>query len=147
MTETNLRDLQAALSRKTGFEMIEHNEGVGQLRVMGRQPKDRMGMNIANWLLVVRSLLQRSGQAGSPWKVDVSKQHFLRGEQVIYAWRLIFQCDGAIKGHYDDIIKTLRSAPHTSKGEITEMPLPGASKNRNNGGGIGKGRGASGTPG
>lgn len=147
MAETSLRDLQAALNRKTGFELLDHNEGTGQLRVMGRQPKDRMGMNIANWLLVVRNLLQRSAPAGCPWKVDVSKHHFLRGEHVVYSWRLIFQCEGDIKKHYDDIIKTLLSAPHTSKGEVTEFPLPGAGKNRNNGGGIGKGRGASGTPG
>lgn len=145
MAQATLRDLQAALQKKTGFEVIDHTETGSQLRLVGRQPKDRMGMNISNWLLVIRNLLQRSAASNSPWRVDVSKNHFLRGEQVVYSWRLIFQCEGAVQEQYEDIIKTLRSAPHASKGEITEFPLPGANKNRNNGGGIGKGRGASGT--
>jgi hypothetical protein len=140
-----IREVQAALQRKTGFEVLDHKESEVQLRVMGRQPRDRMGMNTSNWLLVCTNLLERSGKNG--WTVDVSKYHFLRGKVIMYSWRLIFQAEADLKSKYDDIVRAILQAPHTSRGEITEMPLVGARADRNSGGGVGRGKGASGTPG
>lgn len=140
---TGIREIQAALHKKSGFEVLEHKEGTSQLRIAGRQPKDRMGMNTPNWLLVCTNLLKKS--SGSKWSLDVSKHHFLRGESIIYSWRLIFQCEGSIREHYEEILKAIHGASHTSRGEITEMPLAGASKDRNAAGGVGRGRGATGT--
>lgn len=122
MPATSLRDLQAALNKKSGFEVVDHSESEGRLRLMGRQPKDRLGVNLNNWLLVVRSLLRRSPAA--PWKVDISKEYFLRGEQVLYGWRLLFQGED-IASHYEDIFAAIMNAEHTSRGELTEFPLPG----------------------
>jgi hypothetical protein len=131
METTTLRDLQAALNRKSGFEMVDHTDGDSQLRIMGRQKKDAMGVNLNNWFLVIRNLLQRHVTA--PWKVDVSKMYFLRGETVIYGWRLIFQTgDGSsLEPHVPDIVAAIMGAPHTARGELTEYPLPGASADRN----------------
>lgn len=128
MAAVTLRDIQAALHKKSSFEVIEHSEADNQLRVMGRQPRDQMNTNLANWLLVVRQVLQQSAKL--PWSVDVSKQYFLRGDNVIYGWRLIFQGEG-IKEHYESILQTVLGAPFTSRGELTEFPLPGAPPDRN----------------
>lgn len=140
-----IRDLQAALERKTRFQVLGHTESETQLRLMGRQPKDQMGMNTAGWLLVCTNLLKRSGKSG--WTVDVSKHHFLRGEMIIYSWRLIFQAEVELKSKYDEIVRTILQAPQASRGEVTEMPLVGARPDRNASGGIGRGKGATGTPG
>lgn len=146
-----LRDLQAALQRKSGFEFIRHAESPdgSQLRISGRQPKDRMGMNIKNWLFVVDNLITASEVQGSPWSVDISKHHVHRSatsRQVVYYWRVIFQSGSTkISDHYDAIMKAIMSAEFASRGEVTEFPLPGAGRDRNASGGVGKGRGVSNT--
>jgi hypothetical protein len=147
MQATSLRDIQAALQKKSGFEIINHSESPLQLRISGRQRQDRMNMNVANWHLVMLNLLEREEEA--PWTADFSKHHITRGQkgqkQIVFYWRLIFQVkEGSITEHYGDIVRTILSASHTSRGEITEFPLPGAGKDRNANGGIGKGRGATG---
>ena len=147
MEAASLRDLQAALNRKSSFEMVDHTNGVDQLRVIGRQKGDPMGVNLNNWLLVVKNLLQ--GQMNAQWKVDISKNYFLRGEHVIYGWRLIFQTpDGSpLEPHIPAIVKAIMTAPHTATGELKEFPLPGYQKgalDRNVS--DGRSRGASGTP-
>lgn len=131
MEATTLRDLQAALNRKSGFEVVDHTDSSIQLRVMGRQKKDAMGVNLNNWFLVIRNLLQR--HTSTPWKVDISKMYFLRGETVIYGWRLLFQTsDGSsLEPHVADIVATIMGAPHTARGELTEYPLPGGNAGRN----------------
>jgi hypothetical protein len=143
-----LRDIQAALQRKSGFEVLEHAEMPMKLRIGGRQPRDQMNMNSANWLLVVRQLNRRAKKA--KWNVDISKHHVNRGEepddQVVFYWRILIQVtEGNVKDHYEEVVKVILSAPHTSRGEVTEFPLPGAGKDRNAAGGIMRGRGATGT--
>lgn len=125
MEAAAFRDLQAALHKKSGFQVLDHNASEGQLRVMGRQLKDTMGVNLNNWFLVIRTLLQKHTKA--PWKVDVSKNYFLRGDVVIYGWRLIFQTDdgSSLDPHLQEIVATILSSPHTARGELSEYPLPG----------------------
>jgi hypothetical protein len=141
------RDIQAALQKKSAFEVIEHDEEEKGLRIAGRQPRDPMNMNTANFLLVVRQL-NRMGSRGE-WKVDISKHHVNQGtapdDRVVFYWRIKFQCQSDMKAQYESIVKAILSAPHTSRGEVTEFPLPGAGKDRNSSGGIMRGRGASGT--
>lgn len=142
------RDIQAALQKKSGFEMIEHTESAQKLRIGGRQIQDQMNMNATNWLLVVRQLNRRAKKAS--WSVDVSKAYVNRGEEpddhVVFYWRILFQVsEGSVKDHYEAMVKAILEAPHASRGEITEFPLPGVGKDRNAAGGIMRGRGASGT--
>ncbi len=149
---TSLRDLQAALHRKTGFEVLEHTDGDLRLRLGGRQRQDRMNTNVPNWLLVVRELIRHAGKQSTPWTVDLSKHYITKGQppnDVLYFyWRVIFQVsEGKISDHFDDIIRVILAAPKVSRGEITEFPLPGANADRNSNGGIMRGRGASGTKG
>ena len=128
MEQATVRDLQAALNRKSGFEVVDHTQGETQLRIMGRQKKDAMGVNMSNWMLVIKELKVRMKKA--PWKVDISKEYFVRdeNEQVMYGWRLIFQADdgSAIEPHLMDIVKVVMDSKHTARGELTEITLGGA---------------------
>jgi len=141
------RDIQAALQKKSGFEVVEFTESTSKLRIAGRQPRDPLNMNTSNFMLVVRELNRREGNA--PWSADISKHHINKGKKpddcVVFYWRIVIQSDGDVKVHYEDVVKTILSAPHTARGEVTEFPLPGAGKDRNSSGGIMRGRGASGT--
>jgi hypothetical protein len=124
----NFRDIVHAMHQKAGFELVEHSSSPSQLRLLGRVPLDKESHNINNWLIVIRQLLLESAKAA--WKTDISKDYFLMGDKVVYAWRVILQAE-AIDVHMGEIIKVITSAPHSSRSEVTEMPLPGVGANRN----------------
>jgi hypothetical protein len=124
----NLRDIVHALNQKAGFELVEHSSSPSQLRLLGRVPLDKESRNINNWLIVIRQLLLGSVKAA--WKTDISKDYFLMGDKVIYAWRVILQAE-SIETHLPEIIKVISTAPQSSRSEVTEMPLSGVNANRN----------------
>ncbi len=141
---STLRDLQAALQRKSGFEFISHTDSnPNKLRILGRVTDDRLGVNLKNWLFVVGQILDASDEGKQGWSADISKQYMRRGVQgqkrIAYAWRLLFEGNDLHKTRYDQIIKTILGAPHASRGEVTEFPLTGSSANR---GDMGRGKGA-----
>lgn len=123
---TTLRDLQAALQRKTGFEVIDAGEAPTQLRLMGRLPMDKMGVNLANWHLLIVAL----SDGGEGWTVDISKKYFKRGSKPVYSWRLIFQ-SAELKSKYAVILKAIMGTPYAGRGELSEFPLAGARSDRN----------------
>ena len=125
---TMQKELHRALNQKAGFEVVEESSTPSQLRLLGRIPLDREGQNMNNWLIIMRQLLSQS--ATSPWKVDISKHYFLLAGKVVYAWRVIFQAE-AIDPHLGDIATVVNSAPQSSRTELTEIPLAGASRDRN----------------
>ena len=131
---SSVDEVLAVLRGKSCFETVDSTPSANQLRIVGRVPADAMSVNINNWLLVIRNILL--AQTHKPWKADISKQYFLKGnegrEKVIYGWRVIFQGED-IANHYADIISVVLGAKHTSSSELTEFPLPGATADRNEG--------------
>jgi hypothetical protein len=122
------RDLVQAMNQKAGFELVEHSVSASQLRLLGRVPLDKLGLNMNNWLIVIRQLLLECAKAS--WKTDISKDYFLMGDKVVYAWRIILQAE-SIDAHLAEIIQVVLGAPQSSRSEVTEMPLPGVNANRN----------------
>jgi hypothetical protein len=123
-----VRDIQAALQRKTSFELInEPLETDKQLRLEGRVIDDKMKTNIANWHLLIVAL---SDGAPGVWSVDISKKYFRRGNVPIYTWRLIFQGED-LKSKYDVIAKAIVGSPNAAGGQLSEFPLFGVPADRN----------------
>lgn len=119
---TTARELYTALQQKAGFEVVEVSEGPKQLRIIGRVHTNY----VSQWKLAMHHLLTKEQE--SAWKVDISKKYFLRNDNVFYGWRLIIQAEN-VPAHYAGIIQALQI---TSGGnEVTEVPLIGASSNRN----------------
>lgn len=124
-----ISDLVAALNQRAGFELVEQSKTARQIRLLGRVPLDRAGLNMNNWLIVTRQLLLRSAQ-GTAWTTDISKDYFLRNEKLVFAWRIILQAD-TIEAHLAEITSVVNTTPPSSRSEVTEMPLAGASPDRN----------------
>jgi hypothetical protein len=133
-------DLLRVLMQKAGFQVVgQPTKGATQLRIVGRLP-DNKGMG--QWLLVVDQLLARAEQA--TWKVDISKQYLRRDGKLRFGWRLIFQGE-SLEADMQNIAAAVVSAPRPARVEVTEVPLLGASPDRNNGAATGKGAGPSGS--
>lgn len=134
------RDLLGELNKKSQFEPVDLQESAAQIRIMGRVRADGTNANVANWLLLVRNLLIRVQVTGCPWRADVSKSYFLKGEKVVYGWRLVLQAPGLdVRTCIPDMISTVRGAPQASHVSVEEVPLVGASPNRNS---LNRGKGA-----
>jgi hypothetical protein len=120
-----------ALRKKAGFEVVSHNDAnPNQLRILGRVPEDRGGLNMNNWkILMYRLYLAMEGQ---PWKVDFSKSYFIKAEskKLVFAWRVILQGEGLTQ-HYADIVNLITTSPISAPTVVTEMPLVGVSADRN----------------
>lgn len=142
MAAPNKTNVYAALMRKSGFEVIQEKETDKQLRLMGRSPVDRWNFFVP----VMHRLLTASAKPGALWTCDISKQYLLRNDQVLYAWRLIFQAD-ALAEQYGDIAKTILSALSPSRVELQSQLLPGCKPGDVRGGfnAKGKGTGAAGS--
>lgn len=125
---SNITELVRALNQRAGFELVEQSLSPSQVRMLGRVPLDRGGLNMNNWLIVIRQLLLHSRKAA--WKTDISKDYFLLGDKVVYAWRLILQAD-VIDTHLAEITQLINASPPTNRSEVTEMPLPGVTADRN----------------
>lgn len=132
-----LPELFATLRSKAGFEVVSHTLSPTRLRVLGRLPLDRGGMNMGNWVVLVDRLLAASEQS-RPWSVDVSKHYFRRDSKLVYAWRLLFQAD-EIEKQYADIISTVKASPGAARPEPTEVRLYGRQDNDPSGGKRGAG--------
>lgn len=121
--------------------MVEGSVGESQIRLVGRVGS----ASGSRWVLVVHHLLQR--MRNLPWKVDISRQYFLRvgpaGEKLYYAWRLIFQGPTPMSEQIPSITQVMLATPRPSRVELTEIALGGSASR----GQIvnGKGAGAYGT--
>lgn len=118
-----LNNLYAALQQK-GLEIVEADEKPRQLRIIGRLHKNYGDQ----WKLVIHRLL--TVEVTTIWKADISKKYFLRAGQVFYAWRILFQAEN-ISQFYGDITKTILATPAPTRSMVEEIPLVGASGNRN----------------
>lgn len=116
-------DLYGRLLQRTGFETVTKAVAAKQIRVLGRV---RDG-GVPTWLRVVERLLLRADKA--EWNVDISKQYFMRGDKLLYGWRIILQAED-INKHLSDIIQVIDSTPVAAGGEnyyvdSDEVPLHG----------------------
>lgn len=119
MPQDELSDL---LLKKAGFETLEvGRKQPNQIRVMGRVHKGVMG----KWKEAIHRLL--AAQEGARWKVDISKQYFLRSGSVFYGWRLLFQGED-MESLLPEVYTVISDTPVV---ELTEVPLVGASPDRN----------------
>ena len=107
--------LYAALNKKVGFEVVTHKIADNQIRLVGRSPSQTTG----TWLRVIQNLLVYGDSA--PWSVDVSKQYFMRGQKLMYGWRLIFQGEG-VSQYLQHIIQVVNSTPEVQQ-QLMEVPL------------------------
>ena len=131
-------DIYAALTRKSGFQVVQENETPRQLRIMGRSHVDRWPF----FLPVIYTLLLQSSKAEIPWTCDISKQYIINKDRVLYAWRMIFQSEN-LSSYYGDIAAAITSSPSPSRVEITEQLLPGYKRGDVRGGVNAKGKGSS----
>lgn len=142
MDASNRNDVYAALMRKCAFQVIQEKETERQLRIMGRSPVERWNF----FVLVQHQLLTASARPGALWTCDISKQYLLRNNQVVYAWRLIFQAS-PMAAQYGDIAKSILSALSPARVELQSQLLPGCKPGDIRGGfnAKGKGTGAAGS--
>lgn len=108
-----------ALMQHAGLHAISSElNAAKQLRIMGRVPPDAM----YKWKAFLQYALL--AQAAATWKIDLSKSYFLRGEDVVYAWRVIVQNPSG------DFLRAVEDMP-TPAVEIMEVALPGVAIDRN----------------
>jgi hypothetical protein len=137
MTE-QAQALLNALHSRFGYEMRTHDVRPNQIRFLGKVPPEYS----RNWVVGMRHLLLKS--MASTWNFDLSRQYFLRGEQMVWGWRLIFQHED-IGSQVGDIITSINAAPR-ARFEVTEQRLPGVKGQRRTMNAKGKGASAAGTP-
>lgn len=112
MTATTL---QAALLTSVGFETKTVAASDRQIRLLGRVPPEGM----TAWLSTLESLL-RVASENTTWTFDASKQYFLRGDKLLYGWRLIFQGENLTTA-LDSIIALIQSVKPAQK--VMDVPL------------------------
>lgn len=114
---------------KGHFELIEHDLKDTRAFFLGRVLSPS-GMKNGTWPLIAHQLLLMSS-GDSPWKVDISRQYFLRnlpqGPKMFYAWRLIFQGE-ELPQHWGSIVEAVRNAPSPARSEVMEIPLHGGAE-------------------
>ncbi len=132
---TTLSDILAALHSKGGFELVNKNETLTRLRLVGRVPKVHMG----SWLVLINRLIAAS-DSERPWSVDISKWHFNKdgGRKTVFAWRLIFQAEEVGK-QLADIVNIIKTSPGAKSAELEEIHLYGRADNNTAGGKRGAG--------
>jgi len=111
-------ELYSKLQVKTGFETLNKTSTDKQIRIVGRVHSP----SIPTWLQVVERLLLRS--ESSKWNADISKQYFMRGDKLLYGWRIIFQADDIVK-YLPEIASTIDSTPMAMSTPTDEIPLHG----------------------
>lgn len=118
-----------AMKVKAGFQALDVNEGKGRLRILGRVPQSQTTRNTLNWLIVAYRLLKASNQV---YKVDVSKQYFIKNDRIVFAWRLVFEGNDLEK-YYEFITNVVKESPQTATFDLSEeVPLHGVAADRNN---------------
>jgi hypothetical protein len=136
-------DVFKALTKRTGFEVVQPTESPNQLRIVGRLPPDALSLNKNNYVILAHRLL--AAMEERPWKVDISEWYLIKPEtkRLVKAQRLIFQGE-LIARCYDDIINVISTSP-TARVDVTEVPLAGVSPDRNNTSGGRRGAGPMGS--
>lgn len=114
-------ELFGILQQRVGFDIVTKNVTDTQIRVMGRIQQH----NIPSWLLVMEKLLT---SAGGGWNIDISKQYLMRGQKLLYGWRIIIQGDNLGK-QIDSICAAIASTPQVRR-QLDEVALV-AGPNRN----------------
>jgi hypothetical protein len=125
----NLTPLKTALKTKLGFEALQATVNAKQIRILGRLPNQRMG----DLLIFVHHIhLDWLERKNPGWTVDISKLYFPHPQtkKVVFGWRFIFGGD-EIEKHLPDIVNAVAGTPGSSRVEVMEVPLIGASPNRN----------------
>lgn len=117
-----------AMRQKAGFEALNVKEEPNRLRIMGRVPTGQTNRNTLNWLIVVYRLLKAADQV---YRVDISKQYFIRNDKVVFGWRVVFEGDNLEK-YYEFITNIVAESPQSASFELDEVVLPGANRDRNN---------------
>lgn len=125
-----IADLTNALSKKAGYEAVNTKSQPNQLRFLGRVPQPLL----PTWLLLVQRLLEAS--VGAPWSVDISKQYFMRGDKLVFGWRIILQGE-AVETHLGTVVTIIKNVQRVSN-QLDEVPLY-SRPNRNSLSGTGKG--------
>jgi hypothetical protein len=125
----DLSPLKTSLRTKLGFTPLQETGGSKQIRLLGRIPLSRMG----DVLIFVHHIHNEWLDRKKPgWTADISKLYFLHPQtkKVVFGWRLIFGGDDIAK-HLPDIVNAVASTPGSSRVEVMEVPLVGASPDRN----------------
>lgn len=110
------------LQQRLGFETVKPTITENQIRLAGRVGQ----AHTRNWVVASQHLLTVQGSA--PWSLDLSKHYFLRAEQMVYTWRLIFQAEN-IAQYIPHIIGSIQNAPR-ARFEVEEQALPGVKGQR-----------------
>jgi hypothetical protein len=122
-------DLIRTLRSVIAFETAEKSVAQTRVRLLGRLqlPKNAQG----DWLVFLHHIHTLSERF--PWNLDSSKLYFKRDGKLVFGWRLIFQTEdeSALDNHIDQICNGMKRAPKSARRELTEVPLVGASPNRN----------------
>jgi len=118
-----LNDFIRILQMRAGFELVNHQEGPNQLRMLGRVQKPALG----GWLLVVHHLKRL--EEGAAWGIDISKPYFPRNDKLVFAWRIILQGEGVAQ-YYAAVAQGVGNSPR-ARATVEEQALPGARANRN----------------
>jgi hypothetical protein len=111
--------LKQSLHLKAGFEVVQQNVTDKQIRLVGRVPRDKTGQ----WLLVVERLLLREQEPDCAWNLDISKQYFLRGNRLLYGWRVILQAP-SVAEHVDELVNIAKTTPMVQR-QLEEVALVG----------------------
>lgn len=123
-----LTPLKTALKTRLGFEVVQGTGNAKQIRVLGRLPNNRMGDLLVFVHHIHIGWLERKNPG---WTADISKLYFPhpQSKKVVFGWRFIFGADDVEK-HLPDITNAILSTPGSSRVEVMEVPLVGASRNR-----------------
>jgi hypothetical protein len=81
------------------------------------------------WVDLAKKILEAersSSEQAHAWKTDISKAYFLKGEKLVYGWRISVQT-GQMSISLDYLIRAMKgdAQPKPTKGEETEMTFTG----------------------
>ncbi len=113
-----LQQVLRTLQTRFGFEVVQPTISLTKIRVLGRiqQAQQR------NWMAGVQHILLVAEKR--EWGIDISRQYFVRGDTLVFAWRVIIQAQNKnLEQYADDIITTFNNAPR-ARVELDEQALP-----------------------
>jgi len=117
-------ELLGAMRQKVGFEAVQQRAEGGQIYLVGRI----RGQTIGNILIFVHRLLLAAKTA--PWNADASQNYMLKNGQLVKGWRIVIYTDDQAST-LDQVLQVLRSSPAARQPQVDEIPLAGASPDRN----------------
>jgi hypothetical protein len=121
----NAQELLHVLQHRTSFQVVDHSAAPKQLRIMGRvlPPMD-------SWWIVLDRIFEAE-KAGTVWSVDISKLYYKPTPEIRFTWRIILQAPDNVSQYFQTIADLINSAPKAQAVPVDEMPLMGASADRN----------------